>query len=88
MNKRPRANGRSDPRGKNAQTDPFAPLPDADGPYELVIPEGSCSLFPGGQAHLAAVAVARLLPGCLILIRSMTGEIVAEIDHSMAINRD
>lgn len=74
MTKRPRNNGRLPAIPTNISK----PLPDSDGPYELVIPEGSCPIFPDNCAHTAARDVAALLPGNLVMIRSQTGEIVRQ----------
>jgi hypothetical protein len=74
MTQRPRTNGKVQAIPTNIST----PLPDTDGPYELVIPEGSCPIFPNNSAHIAARDVAALLPGNLVMIRSQTGEIVRQ----------
>jgi hypothetical protein len=61
----------------------FTPLPTEDGPYELVIPEGSCAIYPPHATHTAALDVAKALKGRgIVMVRAQTGEMVRTYDYA------
>lgn len=76
------------PEGPEAVTlkDLLMPLPSGNRPYEIVIAEGSCAIFPAHAAHTAAMRVSQLLR-VPVLVRSEGMEINRVYDWA-AIQRD
>lgn len=68
-----------DPPDPNAEL--FTPVPAEEGPYELIIAEGS-EAFPRHAGNTAAIDLSRRL-GCIVVLRSANGKITRTYDWSV-----